>query len=106
MSPRSLRPDRTRHHHQRAEHHADFGARDGELVVDRALLPEIERPADRREHEAEVGAVGQRRMHVEDLLDHTLTRIDRRSEHRPPPRDHEQSEQHAERSPRARDAIE
>ena len=45
VAPRALRPDRTRHHHQRAEHHAHLGARDREVIVDRAVLPEIERAA-------------------------------------------------------------
>ena len=42
------------------------------------LAPQVERAADRRQHEAEIGAVGERRVHVEDLLDHALHAVDRR----------------------------
>ena len=53
-----------------------------------------------------IGTVGERRMHVEDLLDHALRAIDRRGDDAPRPGDHEQCEQNAERAPHARDVIE
>ena len=61
----------------------DQFAGDGELIVDLALPPQVQRAADGREHEAEVRAIGERRVHVQDLLDDPLDVVDRRGEHGP-----------------------